>query len=192
MSPFTLKCGPDRNSCLIIPNYIFVVGISPVISPLPQLKTTSSLSTWSILDLRGGSYFFFLWKLRLNSLPTNSFPPWQVAESWLKTVHLTLKASLSSLWEITWVSFDPLFCSVKTFWILIKLFRVFIHSLNFTLFTHFLFIQQVFNELPWDTRSRSKSQGWSRGPADKFLLLGNWCSLKVPLGLNLSKLGLPE
>lgn len=88
-------------------------------------------------------------------------------------VHLTLKAGLSSLWEITRVSFDPLFCSVKTFWILIKLFRVFIHSLNFTLFTHFLFIQQVFNELPWDIRSCSKSQEWSRGPDNKFLLLRN-------------------
>lgn len=40
--------------------------------PPPLLKTVSTLSTWSILDLCGDSYFFFLWKLHLNSLLTNS------------------------------------------------------------------------------------------------------------------------
>lgn len=120
-----------------------------------------------------------------------SFPPWQVAESRLKTESTWLSrlgfphsGKLPGFhlthYYVLWRPFG--------FW----LFRVFIHSLNFTLFTHFLFIQQVFNELPWDTRSCSKSQEWSRGPDNKFLLLRNWCSLKVALYLNPSKLGLPE
>lgn len=161
--------------------------------PPPQLKTISSLSTWSILDLRGGSYFFFPLELCLSSLPTNSFPPWQVAESRLKTestwlsrlacahsgklpgFHLT---HYSVLWRHFgfWLSYSEYLFILSTF-----------HYLHI-----FLFIQQVFNELLRDTRSCSKSQGWSREPAYKFLLLGNWCSLKVAFGLNLSKLGLPE